>query len=121
MTANIVSWKPNFIPIESNAFVGLFRSKSEASEKAKQTKEVYLSTMFKINQLIEDICHMTLNSNSDKNLVFLSLLAKTNVGQTWLDLDLLDAALFQRLYANPTDENLGRPQALIFLCQCYMR
>ena len=121
MTANIVSWKPNFIPIESNAFVGLFRSKYEASEKAKQTKEVYLSTMFKINQLIEDICHMTLNPNSDKNLVFLSLLAKTNVGQTWLDLDLLDAAFFQRLYANPTDENIGKPQALIFLCQCYMR
>ena len=131
MWPTIVSWKPNFLSLESNVFSQLFRNKQDAAERMKQTTKVYQENLYNVNKAIEDILMITLDKDSKACLVFLPVLAKANRGQTWLDLDLLDAALFQRLlYRNIhrvgqvgqlAESQAAEPSPFVYLFQCYLR
>ena len=131
MQSSIVTWKPNLVPLESNVFSQLFKTQNEVVAKINMTTKVYKDTLYYINKAIEDITLLTMDKDSKSSLVFLPVLAAANPGQTWLDLDLLDAALFQRLlYKNiklvgskgrRSEKHAGEPTALLYLFQCSTR
>ena len=127
----IVSWKPSFVSLDSNIFSHLFANKQDAKEKVKLTTKTYLENISDVNKAIEEITLITLDKDSKASLVFLPVLAEANKGQTWLDLDLLDAALFQRLlYRNirrvgqvggHSESGACEPQPFVYLFQCFLR
>ena len=131
MLPTVVSWKPNFVSLDTNVFSHLFKSKEDAMKKRKLTTSIYQENLYKVNQTIEDITLLTLDKDSKQSLVFLPVLSKANKGQTWLDLDLLDTALFQRLLyrniqiirQNGEDMELGasEPKLFVYIFNCYIR
>ena len=131
MQPHTVSWKPYFVSLESNAFYGLFQSKQDATNRMKLTTKVYQENLFNVNEAIEDTTKLTMDKDSKASLVFLPTLAAANRGQTWLDLDLLDAALFQRLlYRNiqrvgkpgqQSESQAAEPSPFVYLFQCFLR
>ena len=128
MKADFVSWKPTFIPLESNIFLQIFRNKEDAVRKMKQTTKMYQDTLHNINKAIEEITLLTLDKDSKSSLEFLPTLTAASRGQTWLDLELLDAAIFQRLlYMNvkkvgqESKQPVEEPGQFIYLFQCYTR
>eukprot|EP00092_Neocalanus_flemingeri_P031431 GFUD01034137.1.p1 GENE.GFUD01034137.1~~GFUD01034137.1.p1 ORF type:complete len:1600 (-),score=340.09 GFUD01034137.1:699-5498(-) len=131
MLPTIVSWKPNFVSLDSNVFSQLFRNRQDAKEKMKLTTTLYQENLYNINKAIEDTTLITLDRDSKRSLVFLPILAEANKGQSWLDLGLLDAALFQRLlYRNihrvgqiggHSESGASEPKPFVYLFHCYLR
>jgi ubiquitin conjugation factor E4 A len=124
--ASIVTWTPKFVPLETNPFSRLFSSKDEAAKRVKLTTKAYQDNLIAVSNAIEDTTLLTLDKSSNSSLVFLPTLAAANRGQTWLDLDLLDAAFFQRLLYKSIKtvgkfEQQASEPSLVYLFQCYLR
>jgi ubiquitin conjugation factor E4 A len=129
--------------LQSNPFSALFGSLNEAETFAQQQLE-YLSVKntvegipevdgsvgdvedstisiqakecLEVNQLVEDVFHLTLNNNSHTDtsgkineLVFLEELASALSPQDWIDIETLEQALFERLLLeDPKNHVIGR-------------
>jgi ubiquitin conjugation factor E4 A len=114
----------------SNPFSALFGSLNEAESFAQRHNQVSASVenafevipeadnsvsdedftvspqakeCLEVNQLVENVFHLTLNNHSHTNtndindLVFLEELASTLAPQDWIDIETLEQALFERL------------------------
>lgn len=152
----------------SNPFSALFRSVNEA-ETFTQQQHHYLSGVenaveivnsvddvensaisvkakecLEVNQLVEDIFHLTLDNSSCTNtsgkineLVFLEELALAVAPQNWIDIETLEQALFERLLLeDPESHVIGRSvnkelsqtnmhatqkEVILYLFECHRR
>lgn len=118
------------------------RDAEEASEQEIDIKELS-RVKTEVNGLLEQIFLITLDNEAVEDwtrpslCVYMSGLADTLDGQTWLDLDCLHQAVFERLLmynpgaevvqtrqgqSKPTEASLaGEAQVLRYLYQCYER
>lgn len=91
-------------------------AENSASDVEDFTVSVQAKECLEVNQLVEDVFRVTLNNHSRTNtngifndLVFLEELASAVAPQDWIDIEILEQALFERLLLeDPGRQVIGR-------------
>jgi ubiquitin conjugation factor E4 A len=126
-----------------NTVKGIPEADSSVSDVEDCTIPIQATECLEVNQLVEDVFHLTLNNNSHiktsiiNELVFLEELASALAPQDWIDIDTLELALFERLLLkdpenhvigrsvdkelSPTNAHATQKEVIPYLFECHRR
>lgn len=99
-----------------NTVEGISVADSSVGDVDYSTISIQAKECLEVNQLVEDVFHLTLSNSSHTNtsgkineLVFLEELALALAPQDWIDIETLEQALFERLLlGDPENYVIGR-------------
>ncbi|XP_044734743.1 ubiquitin conjugation factor E4 A [Chrysoperla carnea] len=124
----------------SNPFAALVSSENGDSPAITSTNtpiiEKQASEKLKINEIVEVVFGFTLDKNADcsikKQLIYLEELANNVKSQDWIDLEILDQCLFERLMLDdldgcvlpsntkPNNRHVFQKEVIIYLFDCLL-